>query len=80
MTTPATAGKDVDSEPLAQALAVLLVHIAGPDLLCVGCADLGRFALADCPAARQALNVAETHAASPWEPRRPLAARPAGAG
>ena len=46
---------------LDEAYAVLLVHVADPGGLCVGCADVGRFAWARCPVARAALSVVETH-------------------
>lgn len=41
-------------ESLAEAQAVLLVHVGGVDELCAGCLDLGRLAIVPCWHARSA--------------------------
>lgn len=51
---------------LDEAESMLLVHVAGVDGHCAGCADRGRFALAPCPVARWAWSVVETHGAAVW--------------
>lgn len=52
LTNPAA---DHSREPLLdETRSTLAVHMPGVDGWCVGCADLGRYAVAPCPAARQA--------------------------
>ncbi|MDT5024370.1 MAG: hypothetical protein QOE61_796 [Micromonosporaceae bacterium] len=68
--------ESVNADPrearLNDAHSMAAVHVPGADGWCVGCADLGRYALAPCPAARQALSLVETHGVAVWD------ARPAG--
>ena len=52
---------------LRRAHALLLAHVAGANGLCVGCADLARFATAPCPMARRALSAIETHGVAVWD-------------
>jgi hypothetical protein len=54
---------------LDSAHSMVVVHVPGADGWCVGCADLGRYALAPCPAARQALSLVETHGVAVWDAR-----------
>lgn len=54
---------------LSESGSMLAVHVPGMDGWCVGCADLGRFALAPCPVARQALLRVETHGVAGWDAR-----------
>ena len=54
---------------LDSAHSMVVVHIPGADGWCVCCADLGRYARAPCPAARQALSLVETHGVAVWDAR-----------
>jgi hypothetical protein len=60
------------AEVLAEAESVLLVHVAGVDGHCAGCADRCWFALAPCLVSRWARSVIGTHGVAVWD------ARPAG--
>lgn len=54
---------------LDRAVSMLLVHVAGVDGHCVGCADRCCFALAPCPVSRWARSVVETHGVAVWDAR-----------
>jgi hypothetical protein len=54
---------------LGETRSTLAVHVPDADGWCVGCADLGRYAVAPCPAARQALSLVETHGVAVWDAR-----------
>lgn len=52
-----------------QARSIIVVHLPSADGWCVGCADLGRYALAPCPTMKLALSVVETHGIAVWDAR-----------
>ena len=60
---------DAGDALLGAASSMLLVHIASRHGWCLGCADLGGYAVAPCPAARQALTLVETHGVAVWDAR-----------
>jgi hypothetical protein len=60
---------EVRDAGLDDAYSAVVVHVAGPDGWCVGCADLGRFALAPCQVGRNALVMLETHGVAVWDAR-----------
>jgi hypothetical protein len=45
------------------------VHVSGVDGWCVGCNDIGRYALAPCPVVRLAVSMVESHGVAAWEKR-----------
>lgn len=78
MTSPRSARPTEDSASLYvdkrelrihQAESIIMVHVPSTDGWCVGCEDLGRYALAPCPASRLALSIVETHGVAVWDAR-----------
>jgi hypothetical protein len=68
-------GFDARRSLLDDAHAVLAIHVAGPDGICLGCAEgWSRRVPAPCSAVRLWLSIVETHGVSAWD----LGARNAG--